>query len=419
MVQEQAISLILNTGSIQGFRQEYFTDKEEQFVYIRDFVKKYGKVPDKATFVDKFKDAKVFQVDDPVSSILERLKEETLFKRIIPLYNKAGEMMTGGKTKEACDLLIDRITRLSKDLSNTLPPVDLSDTETKKMLYRQLKMGMTKFPSGRPEIDEIFGGWNSKDYIVIFSRLGIGKSWIAEFFAYNLVRLGYRVGYYSGEMSAVEVSLRVDTFNTNKSNRYMYNGDMTEAEYEKIANDFGSLPGKLFVVTPTELGGSPTVEDLKNFIENQKLQALFIDQVSLMKRNSKLSKVEGYGEIADELRVLQSMTGIPFFIVSQQNRKALEDKDSKNKDDIMASISYSDSFGQNATLAIYLDYNKDSKVLTLDVVKNRRGSPQKLKYSWDIDHGEFRYIPESDDDSESVDKDETDYGDEEMEIDQF
>jgi replicative DNA helicase len=417
MVQEQAISFILNTGSINGFRAEYFTDKENQFLFIQDFVKKYGKVPDKATFIDKFREAKVFQVDDPVSSILERLKEETLYKRFVPLYNQAGDMMTKGKTKEACDLIIENIERLSKGLSNTLPPVDLSDSETKKMLYRQLKVGMTKFPSGRPEIDEIFGGWNSKDYVVLFSRLGIGKSWVAEFFAYNLIKNGYRVGYYSGEMSAAEISLRVDTFNTNKSNRLMYNGEISENEYERIADSFAKLPGKLYVVTPIELGGSPTVNDLKNFIENQKLQALFIDQVSLMKRNPKLSKVEAYGEIADDLRVLQSMTGIPFFIVSQQNRRALEDKETKNKDDLMASISYSDSFGQNATLAIYLDYNKDNKILTLDVVKNRRGSPQKLKYSWDIDHGEIRYIPESEDDGEEVDQ--TDYGDSEIEIDQF
>lgn len=419
MVQEQAISLILNTGSINGFRSEYFTDKEDQFLFIQDFVKKYGKVPDKATFIDKFREARVFQVDDPVSSILERLKEETLYKRFVPLYNQAGEMMTKGKTKEACSLIMENIERLSKGLSNTLPPVDLSDAETKKMLYRQLKEGMTKFPSGRPEIDNIFGGWNSKDYVVIFSRLGIGKSWVAEFFAYNLIKNGYRVGYYSGEMSAAEISLRVDTFNTNKSNRLMYNGGMAESEYEGVANSFSKLPGKLYVVTPIELGGSPTVNDLKNFIENQKLQALFIDQVSLMKRNPKLSKVEAYGEIADDLRVLQSMTGIPFFIVSQQNRRALEDKETKNKDDLMASISYSDSFGQNATLAIYLDYNKDNKILTLDVVKNRRGSPQKLKYSWDIDHGEIRYIPESDDDSENSEVDQTDYGDNGTDIDQF
>jgi replicative DNA helicase len=281
----------------------------------------------------------------------------------------------------------------------------LTDPTIKQTLYKQHKSGVTKFPTGRPELDAQFGGWNSKDYVVIFARLGIGKSWIAEFFAYCLVKSGLRVGYYSGEMSAVEVSLRLDTFHTNLSNNKMFTGNMSEGEYEKVSESFSQLPGKFFCLTPEELGGAASVEDLKRFIENQKLQALFIDQFSLLKRNSKLGATEASAKLAEDLRVLQAVTGVPFFIVSQQNRQSLQDKDSKNKDDLMASISLTDGLGQNATLAFALDYNQDNRVLTLNLAKNRRGKVGKFQYLWDIDKGVLGYIPVVEDDGTPVEED--------------
>lgn len=411
MIEIQAICYILENG-LKGFRADWFIDQRDKFDFIENFYKKYGKIPDKLTFVDKFKDFKCFHVEDPYSSIVDRLKEEALYKRIIPAYNEAGELITAGKSNEACKMLVDKISNLQRELSSNLSPVDLTDPKTKQKLYKELVTGVTKFPTGLSELDSQFGGWNSKDFVVIFARLGIGKSWISEYFAYNLVKEGFRVGYYSGEMSAVEVSLRLDTFNTNKSNVQMFNGGLTEREYEDVAEEFSSLPGKFFVLTPEELGDGATVGDLKRFIEDQKLEALFIDQISLMKRNPKLSTTEAIASLSNELRILQSITNIPFFVISQQNRVGLQDKDSKGKDDIAATISYSDTLGQNATLAFYLDYNSDNRILCLNMVKSRRSHSQKFSYSWDIDKGTLRYIPIGED-GKDCDEDPEDYGDDE------
>ena len=764
VVEPQSICYILENG-IRGFKREWFCDFRDHFDFISSFVQQYGKVPDKLTFIDKFKDFKIFPVTDPISSLIERLKEEARYKKIVPIYNKAYDLMVEGKSGEACRLLAEKITSLEKELSTGLPPVDLTNVETKKTLYKELKAGVTKFPTGRKELDEAFGGWNSRDYVVLFARLGIGKqqpnscevltptgsiklgdikvgdeilgidgsiqrvlevfpqtdrrvyqvnfndgsstkcgpdhlwtyyrhdrhkglveetktlqemidsglfnkkknkcwlpqispvgyshknfkcdpyvlgaflgdgclsqkqryvsgklkekslmlssgesfipeevarrigdctpiksktnfnwkfykspnhpltvsevlpeeflgltsytkyipeeyfygdpeqrldllrglldtdgsskrwstrnghgvhytsvsiklaegvvrlarslgmvaslsehhrikvykglaktsykvsiksrefnpfllprkankweppikwlnrrflsvervededstcilvsnpdhlyltndfipthnTWITQYFAYNLVKQGYRVGYYSGEMSAVEVSTRMDTFHTNLSNRRLFSGDISEKEYGEVAQSFSELPGKLYVITPEELGGSATLEDLKQFVENQKLQALFIDQISLLKRDSKLSSVEAIAKLSNDLRILQATCGIPFFIVSQQNRASLQDKDSKDKDDLVATISYSDTLGQNATLAFNLAYNSDNRILTLNLVKNRRGKPEKFNYNWAIDKGTFRYIPMADDDGSVVDGDDS-FGDSE------
>lgn len=413
-VEVQSLCYILNNQSLKGFKGDWFTDYKPHFDYISDFYKKYGKVPDKVTFIDKFNDFKIFQVDDPISSLVERLKEQARYKRIIPIYNKAYELITANKSDEACKLLVEKISDMDKVLSSELPPVNLSDPEVKKQLYKEHISGVTKFPTGRPEFDNHFGGWNSKDYVVIFARLGIGKSWISEYFAYNLVKNGLRVGYYSGEMSALEISLRVDTFNTHKSNNRMFNGNLEEADYSEVADSFSKLPGELYVITPEEIGDVASVETLRRFIENYKLQALFIDQISLMKRNPKLTAVEATKLIANDLRVLQATTGVPFFIVSQQSRQGTQDKEAKTKDELMATISLADELGQNATLAFYIDYNKDNKVLTLNLCKGRRCSPEKFHYSWDIDKGDIKYIPaeEVEDEADNTESPENDmYGD--------
>ena len=119
-----------------------------------------------------------------------------------------------------------------------------------------------------------------------------------------------------------------------------------------------------------------------------------------------MGATEASAKLAEDLRVLQAITGVPFFIVSQQNRQSLQDKDSKNKDDFMASISLTDALGQNATLAFALDYNQENRILTLNLAKNRRGKPVKFSYYWGIDTGELRYIPSVEDDGSPSETDE-------------
>jgi len=399
----QSINFILDNG-ISGFKSDYFVDCLEQFNFLKDFVEKYNQLPDKLTFIDKYPDFKIFVVHEPREALIPRLKEEVFAKKLIPLYNKCSDMIADGDSITAANLLADKITQIKQSLADTTSSIDITDYNYKMSEYKKLKEGLVLMKTGFQEFDDLFGGWSNEDLVVIFARLGVGKSWIAIRYAYELVKQGKRVGFYAGEMAAEKLSLRLDSFNTGTSNFSLLMGQLSEEDYSDIAKRLSSLPGKMLVLTPQQLGNSASVEDIKNFIEAEKLDAIFIDQISLMRRDGKKSTHDAISQIANELRVLQSIEQIPMFIVSQQNRSSLQDKEVGAEH-----IAQSDDIGQNATIAIALEYDKQTRLLTQNIVKSRNSSVAKFQYLWDIDKGKMRYIPQE---TAVVDtKDTTDYKD--------
>lgn len=383
----QAINFILDHG-VSGFKSDYFVDCKEQFEFLKDFSEKYNQLPDKLTFIDKFPDFKIFVVHEPREAIIPRLKEEVFAKKLIPLYNKCSDMIEDGDAITAANLLAEKIMKIKQSLADTTSSVDVTDYNYKISEYKRLKEGIVKMKTGFQELDDLFGGWSNEDLVVIFARLGVGKSWIAIRYAYELVKQGKRVGFYAGEMSPEKLSLRMDSFNTGVSNFSLSMGMMSVEDYEDIAKKLSDLPGKLLVLTPQQLGGSATVTDIKEFIEAEKLDAVFIDQISLMRRDDRKSTHDAISQIANELRILQAVEKIPMFIVSQQNRSSLQDKEVGAEH-----IAQSDDIGQNATIAIALEYEKETKLLTQNIVKSRNSSTAKFNYLWDIDKGTMRYVP--------------------------
>lgn len=403
MVEEQSIWYIMEHG-ISGFRSEYFVDLLTEFNYIKDFHKKYGKVPDMATFMDKFPLLKPFPVSDPRESLIDRLKEEAFAKKLIPIYNKCSELIENGDSIKAASMMSETIAELRKTLSKSIASIDITDYQYKTSAYKELKEGLITMNTGFKELDDLFGGWSNEDLVVLFARLGVGKSWMAIRFAYELVKQGKRVGFYAGEMSAQKISLRMDSFNTGISNFSLLMGRVPEDSYAEIAKSMSDLPGKMLVLTPKELGDSATVEDLKNFIETDRLDVLFVDQISLIKRDNRKSTHDAIATIANGLRIVQAVSQIPVFIVSQQNRSSLHDAEVGAEH-----IAQSDDIGQNATIAINFDYDKETKILTQNIVKSRNSEGAKLRYLWDIDKGRMIYIPHE----EAVQNttDETEYDD--------
>ena len=55
---------------------EHFTQAKEEYEYIKEFYEKYHSVPDKETFTAKFPKFDYFNVSQPISSIVDALREQ-------------------------------------------------------------------------------------------------------------------------------------------------------------------------------------------------------------------------------------------------------------------------------------------------------------------------------------------------------
>lgn len=223
------------------------------------------------------------------------------------------------------------------------------------------------------------------------------------------VKQGRNVLFYSGEMTADKIGYRVDTYLGNIDNRTITRG-LRDTDIElRYSNYMDSLDkkgwGNLFVVTPNDIAGPPTVDALESMIETMvpKIDFVCIDQYSLLEDTSNAKAAhERVANISKAIKNLQVKYRIPIISVAQMNR-------SKNEDGSQDSsqIGLSDRIGQDATCILMLSRDGElGEILKLNIVKSRDGGDNRvLHYNVNFNSGVFNYIAENNsDDYEEIDK---------------
>lgn len=397
MIELQVINKVLATKKfafikINNINADYFNDYKDEFKFIDTYYDKYNTVPDTATFLTQFPSFELLQVNEPDDALLDALEEEYLYRQSVPIVQEAARLLTEEDARKGIEYIQSNIDKLARKLPMTaIDLVKEADERYRKYIDRIANPNSFYITTGFKELDDILGGWDLKgEYASIVARTNHGKSWWLDYFVLAAAKSGKRVGLYSGEMSADKVGYRMDTLFSHISNYKITRGyEEVQQDYGKCIEEFKSISGNIFVITPADLGGPATVPKLKAFCERYDIQLLAIDQFSLMDdaRKNKIRN-EKFESISMDLKILQTQLEIPIICVAQLNR-GIE----KGEDPDTTNIAGSDRIAQDATTILSIQ-QKDNHRVVLQIMKARDAKVgDKLTYIWDIDTGTFEYIP--------------------------
>lgn len=254
---------------------------------------------------------------------------------------------------------------------------------------------------------------------VIAARPGVGKSWVLIKSAVAAMEQNLRVGFYSGEMPANDVFVRMDTIMSHISNFAITRGaSEIQVTYKNFLDSLASSGYNFSILTPKDLGGEfATVSDLESFAVSKKLDILFVDQYSLLKAEGNYrAEFEKFANLSMAMKRLQNRLGIPIIIASQQNRAKTDGTPTT------ANVAQSDRISQDCTMNIFLESEKDTPILKLILTKNRTAPPNTvLSYDVSFNYGTFSFINESNNEASQTSMQEfnnrnevmnADYGDE-------
>lgn len=407
MVALQIISKVLSTqdNSIiedNLLTEEYFVGYEKEFEYLQNHIKQYGNVPDKATFLSEFPQTELVEVTESDKYLIDTAREEYLYYKSVPVLQKAAELL-----KTDSNLAAEYLVNAMKDLqpSYNLSGVDIAkDAELRfeEFVKRKEHQAQWFFTCGFPELDDIIHGIQRTDELfVIFARTNQGKSWILEKICTHIWQTGYNVGYVSPEMSASSIGYRFDTLHSHYSNKGLMWGkdDIDEDDYKAHTEKLADADNKFIVSTPLDFDKKITVTKLKNWVKQYKLDVIAVDGITYLtderyKRGD--SKTTSLTNISEDLMELSMELGIPVLVVVQANRGGVVEKGTDDTPEL-ESIRDSDGIAHNASKILSL-HQKENGVLNMTVKKQRMGAVGgKLTYNWDINTGEFTYIPTYDD----------------------
>lgn len=404
MIECQCICACLERKDFSMFRlndidSEYFKDYKEEFKFIENHVKTYGNVPDLSTFLTRFPDFQLIEVAETEKYLIDKLKENYVYNSSVVVLKQAADKFKTIDSRDAVAFLLQKMPELNKKLS--FEAVDLiSNYSSRYSKYEERANNPDKafYKTGISQLDAIIGGIDTQEEnAIITASTGQGKSWWAIFIGMSIAKQGYKVGYYSGEMSKDLVGWRIDTMYSHLSNFKITRGNRgIKDEYKMALSKMrDEVKGQFLCATPEDFGGAPTVAKLGAFIEKYDLDALIVDQLSLVKAsNNTRDRYEAFSSISTELHLLQTMKKIPIVSVVQLNRganaKDVEDPGTEH-------IAGSNKIIEDATLALSVK-QKQPNVLELRIMKGRNcPTGSKLTFTWLIDTFELTYVQTEDD----------------------
>lgn len=406
MIQAQFLNFVLASKDssiieLNNLTSDFFNEYRGEFDFIKNHLDKYHTVPDVETFLSVFPDFELIAVNEPAAYLLEELFRDYQTRKMAETFNKIRPLLIDGNVEKAMSIYKTDSENLSTGVA--LSCVDIMRDTSRYDAYLERTKDYSKYyiSTGFPELDKAIGGIDREEELgVIVARTNIGKSQIAIKMAVSAAMQGLNVGFYSGEMGVNKVGYRVDTILGKFNGGALIHGNSSvNAQYKRYMDDLpNKCPGSFKVLTPNMINGSAGVNALRMFIEKEKLDILFIDQLSLLEDDRK-AKVpyEKAANISKDLKNLQVMKKIPIISVSQQNRTKNDDV----KDDSVdtTQIAMSDRIAQDATFILGITRDKkDNSILTLHVVKSRdSANGQKLTYVVDFNKGSWTFVPEGDD----------------------
>lgn len=394
VLEKQDFSLIESNG----LTSEHFQDYLNEFAFISEHYKAYGKVCDKETFIKNFPDFPFIEVNEPDDYLIQAVREEFLYAKSVPVIQKAAELLKTD-SRQAVEFLASSLSDLPLHEESTGVDI-ISQAKERLDVYEYKKQNKDTWmiTTGFPELDTIVGGWDKgEDFVILFARTGQGKSWVLAKTLTHAWQIGYRVGYISPEMSPIKIGYRFDTLLKNFSNKDLLRGNEI-TEYPMFINELAQNKVPFIVKTPKDFGKKITVTKLRTFIQSNNLDILGIDGITYLtdergKRGD--SKTINLTNISEDLMSLSLELSVPILAVVQSNRSGVKE----NNEDVpdLENIRDSDGIAYNASKIISL--KQQGPGLKMVVKKNREGATGgSLMYRWDIDKGLFEYIPDDTDD---------------------
>jgi replicative DNA helicase len=176
--------------------------------------------------------------------------------------------------------------------------------------------------TGIPDLDELTGGLQRSDLIIVAARPGVGKSSLAMTLALNAaVEADASVGVFSLEMSRDQLMQRMVAMRTGINAKRLRAGQLRADELPRVMDTLGYLSERAIYIEDTP---AITITDLRN--RARRLHALsgldlvVVDYLQLVRATRAEGRVQEVGEIARGLKHLARELDVPVIALSQLSR---------------------------------------------------------------------------------------------------
>ncbi|HEU5103208.1 MAG TPA: replicative DNA helicase, partial [Roseiflexaceae bacterium] len=177
-------------------------------------------------------------------------------------------------------------------------------------------------PSGFRDLDEITGGLQQSDLIILAARPSVGKTSFVLSLAYNVATRHQRnVGVFSLEMSRDQLVQRLLSMDTRIDTHRLRTGHLNEHDLQTVMESMGRL-----AAVPIYIEDTPGLSIMEVRSKARRLQSqagvdlIIIDYLQLMAGKRSDNRVQEVSEISRGLKALARELNVPVIALSQLSR---------------------------------------------------------------------------------------------------
>jgi replicative DNA helicase len=243
---------------------------------------------------------------------------------------------------------------------------EVLDEELDKLHRLSLEgTALTGVPSGFTRLDELTGGFQPGNLIVIAARPSMGKSALVANIAENAaLDHGHAVALFSLEMSESELAQRFVASQASIKGEDLSKGRVPEKRWAKIVSATNKLSqAPLYIDDSSDVGLLEIRAKARRLHAQKQIGLIIIDYLQLLRADSRIeNRVEQVGQMSRGLKILARELNVPVIALSQLNR-GVEARTDKRP--LLSDLRESGSIEQDADLVmfIYRDeyYNDESE----------------------------------------------------------
>lgn len=224
--------------------------------------------------------------------------------------------------------------------------------------------GVTGLPTGYRRLDDLTSGMQKGDFIVLAARPSVGKTALALRLAQHVAEAGFPVGFFSLEMSAEQLTLRLLSSESRVQHQAIRNATISSDEWIDLTHAAARLAEMKFFIDDTPM---QTIVDVRSKARKLKMDhnidLLVIDYLQLLQGSGwHENRHQEVSAISRSLKALAKELSIPIIALSQLSRAV----DSRvDKRPLLSDLRESGAIEQDADVIMFLYrdvlYNPDTE----------------------------------------------------------
>jgi replicative DNA helicase len=362
--------------------------------FIRLYFDNNGTVPPASLVVEKFRDFEPVDGIGATKHHLEELQTEYLNDSLKDILRSAAGEVQGGEGTKALDELITKTSELKKNTS-AIRDIDATDLDSAVAYYENVQKmketGQVGIKTNLPGFDNYLPSGIMPGQLGVFLAYpGIGKSWMALYFAVQAWKQGKSPLIISLEMSETEVRNRIFAIMGEGlwSHRKLSNGEIEIDMLKKWhQNKVAGRPE--FHIISNDSGGEVTPSIIRGKIDQYKPDFVVVDYLQLMSPNQKAdSETVRMKNLSRELKLMSIGEEVPIIAISSATPDDVKDLSSAPT---LGQTAWSRQIAYDADWVMALGRATNSDIIECVFRKNRNGFMGDFLVQVDFDKGYYRY----------------------------